>query len=216
MNNSKLFSFLPLDQSSPLVPHINAYWSLHQENRQKIYEHSMRTENVDKRTAEWCTNWNLSIINYIILPLFIQLLEHLKKNYTSLRLNIPMDQFIKRYLCLFPNLRENDLKPYFEQMANSFYQQLYNLELIPVLSRNNNLQWFKPSQLQFTRHFDAFVSNYSLINYEYRILESIGIQYCRENYLIDFFKKHSEINLLVLKPNDIINKLKVKMILFYF
>jgi hypothetical protein len=149
----------------------------------------MRTENVDKGTAKWCTNWNLSIINYIILPLFIQMLEYLKlkQNYTIL--NITMSQFIYKYLNMFPNLHENELKPYFKQMANSFYRQIYELELITVLNNNNNLQWFKPSQLLFTRDFDAFLSKhmFMLIKYEYMILESIGIQYCRENYLIEFF-----------------------------
>ena len=211
MNNSKLFSFLPLDQTSPLVPQINAYWSLHQENRQKIYEHSMRSEKVDKETAKCFTNWNLSIINHIILPLFIQLLEYLKQNYTSL--NIPINQFINRYLCLFPNLRENELKPYFEQMANSFYQQLYyNLELIPVLNHNNNLQWFKPSQLLFTKDLDYFLYSNKYSDFEasiFEIIETIGINICRENILIDLFHKHSRIDLLSLKPNHIIDRFKV-------
>ena len=209
-----MFSFLPLDQTSPLVPHINAYWSLHQENRQKIYDYSMRAENVDKETAKWCTNWNLSIINYIILPLFIQMLEYLKQNYTIL--NITMSQFIYKYLNMFPNLSENELKPYFEKMAKSFYFQAYELELIPVLNQNNSLQWFKPSQLLFTKDLDTFLfkSNYNCKNFIYEILETIGIRYCRNDFLIEIFKKHSKIDLSVLKPEDITSKLKVK-ILFY-
>jgi hypothetical protein len=209
VNNSKLFSFLPLDQSSPIVPHINAYWSLHQENRQRIYEYSMRTENVDKETAKWCTDWNLCLINCIILPLFIQLLEHLKRNYFSL--NIPMSQFIYKYLNMFPNLHENELKPYFKQMANSFYRQIYELELITVLNNNNNLQWFKPTQLLFTRDLDYFLYSNNYSDFEasiYEIIETIGINLCRENFLIDLFK-HSSIGLSTLQPNHITYRLIV-------
>ena len=169
----------------------------------------MRTENVDKETAKWCTDWNLCLINCIILPLFIQLLEHIKQNYTSL--NIPMSQFINRYLKLFPKLSENDLKPYFEQMAKSFYQQAYELELIPVLKRNNNLQWFKPSQLLFTKDLDYFLYSNKYSDFEasiYEIIETIGINLCRENFLIDLFKR-SSIDLSTLQPNHITYRLIV-------
>lgn len=174
----------------------------------------MRTENVDKETAKWCTDWNLCLINCTILPLFIQLLEHLKRNYTSLNtLNIPMSQFINRYLNMFPKLSENELKPYFEQMVKSFYQQLYELELIPVLNRNNNLHWFKPSQLLFTRDLDYFLYSNKYNDFEasiYEIIETIGINLCRENFLIDLFKQHSSIDLSTLQPNHITYRLIVR------
>lgn len=206
MNNTKLFNFLALDQNSPLVTHINAYWSLHQENRQKIYEYSMRTENVDKETAKWCTNWNKCLINCIILPLYIQLLQFLKQ--ICYTFNIP--RFIGKYLEMFPKLAEGELKPYFEQMFKGFYQQVYELELVPVLNHNNNLQWFKPSQLRFSRPLQSFLTDHIDKKASvYAITEQIGVKLCRKNFLIDLFKSHSNIDLTVIKPADIINGLKV-------
>jgi hypothetical protein len=209
VNNSKLFNFLALDQSSPLVPHINAYWSLHQENRQKIYEYSMRTENVDKETAKWCTNWNKCLINCIILPLYIRLLRFLKENYHQFNISI------SQYLKLFPKLPEDELKRYFEQMFTSFYQQVYELELLPVKNRNNNLHWFKPSELAFTKDLNSFIYSTEHDNYNiaiYEIIEAIGINLCSENVLIELFESHG-VKLAVLNPDNIIDRLKVNILL---
>ena len=207
MNNSKLFNFLALEQSSPLVPHINAYWSLHQENRQRIYEYSMRTEGVDKETAKWCTNWNKCLINCIILPLYIRLLQFLKENYHQFNISI------SQYLDMFPKLPEDELKPYFEQMLKIFYQKVYNLELLPVRTRNNNVHWFKPSELKFTRDLNSFL--YSTENDIYEIIETIGINLCKENFLIDLFKRYSGVKLTLLNPNNINDRLKVISILTF-
>lgn len=120
MPKSKLFSYLPLEQASPLPFHINGYWALHQENRQRIYEYCMRDKNVNAEMATWCTDWNLCIINDIILPLFVQLLEYLKQHQFTLQFG--PDSF----LSLFPNKNSLDkmLLPYFEPMFSSFYKQI--------------------------------------------------------------------------------------------
>lgn len=118
--------------------------------------------------------------------------------------------FIWKYLEMFPNLSDGELKPYFEQMLNIFYQRVYNLELLPILNPNNNLQWFKPSELKFTRDLNYFLyltehdNHYDI----YEIIETIGINLCRENFLIELFESNG-VELAVLNPININDRLKV-------
>ena len=66
----------------------------------------------------------------------------------------------------------------------------------------------------FTRDFQHFLSLNGDIDtkYEdfYMILETIGINSCRENFLIEFFETH-DVNLPMLKPNHIVDALIVNI-----
>ena len=118
--------------------------------------------------------------------------------------------FSLKYLEMFPNLSEGELKPYFKQMLNIFYHKVYNLELLPILNPNNNLQWFKPSELKFTRDLNSFLYSNEYDNYNdiYEIIETIGINLCSENFLIGLFESNG-VELAVLNPININDRLKV-------
>ena len=63
----KIYNFLPLEHKSPLNCQINGYWALSKENRTQLYDYAETETTVEKEKALWNTEWNLSIINFIIL-----------------------------------------------------------------------------------------------------------------------------------------------------
>jgi hypothetical protein len=68
-----------LEQESPFPVHINAYFSLRHENRTHLFDYDERGKTVKAEQSEWCTDWNLYIMNFIVYPLYIQVMEYLKE-----------------------------------------------------------------------------------------------------------------------------------------
>lgn len=174
----------------------------------------MRTDHVDKKTAKWCTDWNLCILNHIILPLFIQLLEYLHDNQSKHNFGVTS------YLNLFPDKKVLDemLKPYFEPMYTSFYKRIYDLCLIPTKNQNNNFVWYKPEELHFSTELNTFLlclKNWSqeFDNSIFKIIENMDIPICRRKHLISKFKDNSNIELTILQPIHLIDRFKVKFLL---
>lgn len=223
-NKSKLFCYLPLEQPSPVAyVHVNADWSLHRENRLRIYDFCMRQANLNKQTAERCIDWNLCIFGTIIVPLMIRLLEHVKNeqiNYTS-RTGDGLAGFVDKYINLFPhNENQKDLDGYFKSMYNLFYQRMLQLELLPIVRTiSGRLEWFKPRQVYFFKRFnDHLRTELTLLNSEvyeslkqsiYRMIDYLNLVLCHQKKVYNWFKSFAKADLIILKSSEIIEKLKV-------
>ena len=205
----KFYNYLPLEQDSPISCHINGHWSLHKENRTHLYEYNLREENVNKEVAVMVTDWNLSLINNIILPLYLRLIELIK---TKIKVN-EIDNY-KLFIANFINILPSNLesfeksKPYFDTFFTNVYKQLHNINCIPVrYGKSGFIQWYKPSELIFSlNQFFPFDVRKPL---EF-IFVNLGIKICKNNQLINNFSKYSQIELVKLNDIHIVNAFKAK------
>jgi sacsin len=118
--NFKLFNYLPLEQPSPFLFHINGYFALKHENRTHIYDYGLRSEGMNQLLANWCTDWNLYLINFIILPLYLQFMEHLKATANE------ADFIIENYLRMLPrSVSDEPIRPYFTPMLRMFFNGFF-------------------------------------------------------------------------------------------
>ena len=207
-----IYNFLPIEnETSPLKCHINAYWALREENRTNLFDFGMRTKNADKDTAEWLTNWNLCLINLIIFPLFLELINNFRNN-SNFGEKCNTEQFIEAYLSIFPDINniQKDNK-YFENFFREFYKTIMDLKTIPIFL--NEINWFRPNQLYFSLNFKTFM-NRSIIRFNqieskiiFDIFWSANIYICKYNSLIKIFKQNGNVDLALLTPTILIKKL---------
>lgn len=198
----KLYNYLPLEQNSPIKCSINANLALHAENRMHLYDYNLREANLNKKLSEEESDWNLAVLEWIILPLYLKLVNYIKNNFQR------YPNFIQNFLELFPKeLDDPRLKPYFMPIFLKFYQNIKDLEIIPI-AKKGVLQWFKPSELVFTRNFDSHV--YCILEPKdldvfHEILNQAEINICIYNDLIDLFKKIAQIDLNLISADIITN-----------
>src|SRR5690606_16361220 len=157
----------------------------HHEDRTHIFQFKQREESIDTKQALWCTDWNLFLISFIICPLYFELLEHLKLNNVSSKIDI------NRYLKLMPQNSSisKELEPYFKPMLKIFYTNLHKLNLIPMqdVDKREVIHWHRADQLKFTRSFEAYHSISAECDLFCGILSRAKINICRYNELIDLF-----------------------------
>ncbi|CAF0897987.1 unnamed protein product [Brachionus calyciflorus] len=206
-NKWKIFNFLPLEQESPLKCHINAYWALHQENRTHIYEFASRNENVDKDLAKWLSDWNLCLINYGLLPVYLEMVKYIQKNYSDFLGN--NEEFITKYFEIFPtkNGLNEKLRPYFDNFVTKFYSSINNLPVIPI-QNDEKIEWFQPSELYFSINFESYFTHKSRIDKMCDIIKKSGVNICRHNKLVNLFRENSEIEMKKIDYNILINGFK--------
>jgi hypothetical protein len=208
----KLFNYLPLDQESPFPFHINAYFSLHNENRTHIYDYGLRDEHMNQAKAKWCTDWNLFLINFIVMPQYISLLDCLKQALKKNEIDIPF------YLSMLPKLNNNkQLDPYFIPMLKLFYTKIHGMSLVPIevvnVQNQTKIDWFQPAELQMTSNLEAFLNNPLGINDNigviFKILVKARIKVCNYYSLTELFRLYASINLVQLTYIHIVNGLKL-------
>jgi hypothetical protein len=199
----KLFSFLPLDQVSPFPVHVNGYFTLLHENRTNIFEHGLRTVDVNLEASEWCTDWNSYIFQFIILPLYLRMLECLKDEYF---------RDTKSYLEMMPRLPVDDKKmlPYIKPMLFKFYNSIYSQCLIPVQnSKDGAIQWFEPRELRMSSSLSKFYFlNPPKLSAALSALDKAGINFCPHTDLISLFKNAGDLELTVLSVYDVLEGFK--------
>ena len=218
-DNYKLYNCLPLQQQSPLNCNINAYWCLHKENRTNIYEFNQREENVDKETALLSTNWNLNLINKMILPLYINLVELVVQNYKSgLIAYESVDQFVEKYLKLFSYgiQDKKEIQPYFKEFYVSFYKGTHSINCLPYVNSNQKIDWVKPAEVVFSSSLENYFYKNSIKSFNeiFNILVQIDLKILKQSHLIALFK-HGNVELKEIKPSDVINAFKINKSQFF-
>ena len=213
-----IYNFLPLEQKSPFCFHINGYWALHQENRTQLYDFAQTEQNVDRGTGVWNTKWNQSLINFIILPLYIKLMQFIIKRIGHNVNNENLEIFLQNWIKLFPQVLDevswDQLKPYFEKMYEKFYPNISEKKIIPINELNAkdpfNLNWYSAKDTLFSKSFIKFFAFNTELDVQLlmEILIKSGLKISSHNKLIDLFKEFGKIDLNQIQPSNLIQHLR--------
>ncbi|CAF0882434.1 unnamed protein product [Brachionus calyciflorus] len=157
--------------------------------------------------AESLIGWNLALINYIILPMYLKSVKHFKKEFEGSN----DVSFIKRFFSFFPDLTELDqsIKPYFETFGKRYYKNIASMKIIPILDSRKKIEWCKPNELYFSIDFENYINSrfYRTADELIDIIWNCNIKICNEIDLKDTFRKNSGIELKLIDANAIINGL---------
>lgn len=90
------------------------------------------------------------------------------------------------------------------------------MDLIPVINQNNNLSWYRSSELYFTTKLDIFLkedlkthsASLTKIREIHEILENASLKLCAHYQLPSLFLKFGELFLNELTASVIIDKFK--------
>ena len=212
--NYKLYSFLPLNQESPLSCHINGYWALKDENRSELFENSSLTNIMESNKAKWCQQWNKALIDYIIMPMYVDSMQNRKLPIPDLKTN-KVSKILRAYWKTFPQsaLKFPKLKDYFSTMFKEFYKQIHDKETIPIYSQyENDFKLHCPSKLLFSTRIEENLSNKPTIDKVEMesIIHSVVKTFCIHTELIRLFKSIGSIELKVLDEQSLLNAIKDK------
>lgn len=84
------------------------------------------------------------------------------------------------------------------------------MRLIPTLSYNNILEWYKSNELHFSIEMKNYLRKHFFKAFRFfEIIECMNIPVCHNNELLDMFKDHSDIELTTLKSIHLIDRFKV-------
>ena len=215
----KIFCFLPLHQESPLNCHVNGYFALAHENRRSLF--SASESHFDNTRVLNSVNWNKAIVENIICPCYIRLIEIcIDRDYFG-----KFDKQLRKYDYFFRNeIEAKNSRDYFEEMFKKFYKDISEVPCVPL--ETTPRKWLKPYDptLYFTRTFKNFLRQETdtlkltqcftgHINLCYKIeecfeiLTKIQINITSRNKLLDLFKKFADRELHDLKGETIISAL---------
>ena len=202
----QIYSFLPLQQRSPIDCHVNGFWALQYDNRKSLFNSETKDH--------ICTKWNQILIYHIVLPLYLKSLNKRIESFNNKFKSKDIEDF-SSYLDYFPHEIKTDhsIKVYFEAFNKSFYQRISDIESVPILDPNTKqVKWQKPNQLIFSKPLVDFLNvlktcqNIHEICQE--ILQKIQIKICEYNQLLARFSSIGNINLNEITTETIIQAFK--------
>ncbi|XP_060556764.1 sacsin-like [Ruditapes philippinarum] len=215
-NNCNVFCFLPLPVKTDLPLHVHGYFSLDHEIRRGLWK--AEVENKCGKTL-----WNLAMIEQVIVPANVILIEYVKdkmfKNVLKISPFEKIMRILKNFQTLFPD-REKVQDFYWQHMLKCVYKNLIseNIPFLPVLEtaiqpRNGSekqriakLSWTALEYEGFTfKAFDNFESEGGNTESDFNnMLRSIGMRITTVSPEMKSSMKFAGVEISTLQPMHVI------------
>ncbi len=220
----RMYNFLPLHQLSPIECHVNGYFALHQDNRTQIFQHKniaiINKINTDE--AEWCTEWNSTLITYIVQYLYLEsMIDRARFGFEAVVSIEDHHKLIDKFLNVFQSfpskgkqVKSCELSEYFDSMKMDFFKNVAEIDCIPIYSlTKKRVELYKPNALIFSTKLEKFFDKKKEKNDTRKVIHqfvsTIIEKYCNYHLLPDLFLLNSDksIKLQILDSNTLLKRL---------
>ena len=201
----QLYSFLPMQQRSPIDCHVNGFWALEYDNRRFLFNSESKTH--------VCAKWNQALIDNIILPLYMESLNNRIEIFKEKLNPKNLSNLVENYLEYFPReiVTDHSIKIYFEGFNKSFYARIKDMGCVPILDPNTKqVKWQKPQEILFSKTLEEFETEFVFNIHEIceEILQKIQIKTCEYNNLLELFESVGKIKLKCITWDIVIEAFK--------